>query len=194
MANTIADAIGDSKQQFTKRYRRETMPAMAKKYPLTSSVEILRRLVDQAGGPAKFAKKYSIGDPDNPINPTYVSQILNGNRPFRDTARAQMAKRAGLPETYFEAASPSVQQPLVEYKATPELSEEGGQYRSDNTDISLPLCEQAPRTLGTAHNHQHLATKQPAQPSEQERKHSRKPTRSMRQATQQPSIRRKNSK
>lgn len=124
MAKTIADAIDDSKQQFTKRYRRETMPAMAKKYPLTSSVEILRRLVDQAGGPEKFAKKYSIGDPDNPINPTYVSQILNGNRPFRDTARAQMAKRAGLPETYFEAASPSVQQPLVEYKATPELSKE----------------------------------------------------------------------
>ena len=59
MAKTIADAIDDSKQQLTKRYRRETMPAMAKKYPLTSSVEILRRLVDQAGGRRKNSKERS---------------------------------------------------------------------------------------------------------------------------------------
>jgi len=77
------------------------MPTM--KYPPTPHVEILREMVDKAGGPAKFADQYSKDDADKQIDATYVSQILNGHRPFRDIARRNMAKRAGLPDNAFEA-------------------------------------------------------------------------------------------
>lgn len=71
------------------------------KHPETPQVQKLRELVEQSGGPAAFAKKYS-RDPDQPIDPTYVSQILNGHRAFRDVARKNMAIRAGLDQEHFE--------------------------------------------------------------------------------------------
>lgn len=46
----------------------------------------LRKLVDDAGGPAKFARLSRSIDPNNPIDPTYVSQVLNGHRSFKETA------------------------------------------------------------------------------------------------------------
>lgn len=110
MDETIAFAIADSKRQFTDCYRRSTMDRMSttkKRHPETPQVRKLKQLVADAGGPTAFAKKYSTL-PDEPIDHTYVSQILNGHRPFRDSARENMAKRAGLPLDYFEA-------PPVEY-------------------------------------------------------------------------------
>lgn len=106
MPDTIASAIDDSKRQFTDCYRRSTIDRMSKtkkRHPETPQVRKLKQLVADAGGPTAFAKKYSTL-PDEPIDHTYVSQILNGHRPFRDSARENMAKRAGLPLDYFEAA------------------------------------------------------------------------------------------
>ncbi|MDA8095290.1 MAG: S24 family peptidase [Betaproteobacteria bacterium] len=65
----------------------------------------LRRLVDEAGGPAAFAKRYSQRDADKPIDETYVSQILNGHRTFGEKAALNMARRAGLPKQYFNEAA-----------------------------------------------------------------------------------------
>lgn len=99
MPTTIADAIADSKRQFTKCYR------TSKKAGMTTEafhVAALRRLVDKAGGPAEFARKHSRDDADKLIDPTYVSQILNGHRSFGEKARRNMATRAGLPADYFE--------------------------------------------------------------------------------------------
>ena len=70
--------------------------------PNDSRVAKLKALVDKSGGPADFARQYSKVDADKPIDATYISQILNGHRSFGDKARANMAKRAGLPENYFE--------------------------------------------------------------------------------------------
>lgn len=64
--------------------------------------EILKTLVDAAGGPAQFAKKYSRKEADKPIDETYVSQILNGHRKFGEKAARNMEKRAGLPENFFD--------------------------------------------------------------------------------------------
>ncbi len=64
-------------------------------------IEKLRALVDRAGGPLAFSQRFS-QDADDPINPTYISQILNGHREFRDVARRNMARRAGLAADFFE--------------------------------------------------------------------------------------------
>ena len=42
----------------------------------------LRTLVVDAGGPAAFVRAYSQPAADKPIDPTYVSQLLNGKRVF----------------------------------------------------------------------------------------------------------------
>lgn len=117
MGKTIADAIADSKYQFTKCYRRGTIQAMNKKPKLesTPSVEILKKMVAACGGPAKFARTYSRDDADDPIDPTFVSQIINGHRAFRDQARINMARRAGLPDDHFEKAVHEVKERAVSY-------------------------------------------------------------------------------
>lgn len=68
----------------------------------TVRVSKLRKLVDEAGGPAAFARKYSRKDADKPIDETYVSQILNGHRAFGERAARNMERRAGLPSGYFD--------------------------------------------------------------------------------------------
>lgn len=100
MHHTIADAIDDSKREFTDSLHQATMQRM--EHPITPQVEILRQIVRESGGPAEFSRKYSKDDADKPIDATYVSQILNGHRPFRDVARKNMATRAGLPDDFFE--------------------------------------------------------------------------------------------
>ncbi|MDD2663980.1 MAG: hypothetical protein PHD19_09485 [Dechloromonas sp.] len=69
---------------------------------ISPQAEILRQLVINAGGPAEFARTYSQEHADKAIDPTYVSQILNGHRAFGERSRKQMASRAGLPDDYFE--------------------------------------------------------------------------------------------
>lgn len=114
---TIADAIADSKYQFTKCYRRRTIQTMEKKPKLepTPSVEILKKMVADCGGPAKFARAYSRDDADEAIDPTFVSQIINGHRAFRDVARVNMARRAGLPDNHFETAAHEVNESAAFY-------------------------------------------------------------------------------
>lgn len=62
----------------------------------------LRILVIDAGGPAAFVRAYSQPAADKPIDPTYVSQLLNGKRVFGEKAAKNMERRAGLPEGYFD--------------------------------------------------------------------------------------------
>lgn len=98
------------------------------KYPPTPHVEILREMVATAGGPAKFADQYSKDDADKQIDATYVSQILNGHRPFRDIARRNMAKRAGLAENAFELQyAVTEQMPMSAFE--PQQADEHGDDR-----------------------------------------------------------------
>ena len=90
------------------------MTTMDNKEPLTPQAEKLKQLVSDAGGPAAFATKYS-KDANNPIDPTYVSQILNGHRGFRDVARRNMAIRAGLSEDFFETTPKARQKTNAPY-------------------------------------------------------------------------------
>lgn len=109
---TIADAIGDSKRQFTNCYPSPTMPVMTNP---STSIAILRRLVLEAGGPAEFSRAYSRDDADKPIDPTYVSQILNGHRAFGEKARKNMVKRAGLADDFFEAGGRTTEPAAATY-------------------------------------------------------------------------------
>lgn len=125
MPATIADAIDDSKREFTDSEHQATMTAMP--YPITPQVEILLRIVKTSGGPAEFSRKYSRDDADKPIDATYISQILNGHRPFRDIARKNMAKRAGLPENFFETPQVTehkASEPASVYKINSEVIDE----------------------------------------------------------------------
>ena len=63
---------------------------------MSRRIRRLRALVGLSGGPAEFCRQH----PD--IDASYVSQILNGHRAFRDRASLNMARRAGLPDRYFE--------------------------------------------------------------------------------------------
>ena len=68
-------------------------------------VEKLRQMVNDAGGPAAFARLHE------GVNPTYVSQLLNGTAPFGDRAVEKMEKLIGLPAGTFDAgeADPDTQ-------------------------------------------------------------------------------------
>lgn len=50
----------------------------------------LRTLVVDAGGPAAFVRAYSQFAADKPIDPTYVSQLLNGKRVFGEKSAKNM--------------------------------------------------------------------------------------------------------
>lgn len=100
------------------------------KHAPTPQVEILRELVKSSGGPALFAKKMS-ADKDDPIDPTFVSQILNGHRSFGDKARKNMAKRAGLQENYFESIAPKAEQERSKYRVGNPLIEEAIRLMSE---------------------------------------------------------------
>lgn len=102
MLHTIADANGDSNSEFTNSACYYNMASMAGKHELTPQAILLKKLVDDAGGPRAFVDKYLNDQADQPNDPTYVSQIINGHRAFRDVARKNMAIRAGLPPDYFE--------------------------------------------------------------------------------------------
>jgi len=114
MNYTIASAITNSNSDlaFCDCYR--TIRRMADKIPLTEQALKLKALVDQAGGLVPFAEKYSHDIENDPINATYVSQIINGTRAFGDKSRRNMASRAGLPANYFEVGySANEAEPLV---------------------------------------------------------------------------------
>lgn len=86
-------------------------------------IAILRKLVKDKGGPAAFAREMS-RDREKTIDPTFVSQILNGHRPFGDKARRNMAIRCGLDENFFEYIPTQIQQPQANYDvSSPTISE-----------------------------------------------------------------------
>lgn len=58
-------------------------------------VAALRRLVDAEPSIAAFARKHG-------LDPTYISQLLNGHRQFGERAAAKMAGQIGLAPRYFE--------------------------------------------------------------------------------------------
>ncbi|MGN6259118.1 MAG: hypothetical protein ACTHNO_00155 [Ralstonia sp.] len=71
-------------------------------------VEKLRQMVNDAGGPAAFARLHE------GVNPTYVSQLLNGTAPFGDRAVEKMEKLIGLPAGTFDAGEADVDAQLAE--------------------------------------------------------------------------------
>lgn len=77
-----------------------------------------------------FAKNMSV-DKDDPIDPTFVSQILNGHRSFGDKARKNMAKRIGLSENYFEATALQFEQPIATYCKKSQAIEEAIKLMSE---------------------------------------------------------------
>lgn len=119
---TIADAIDDSKREFPNCYQTPKIAGMTE--ISDPRVEILKAIVEAAGGPADFARRYSRDDADKPIDATYVSQIINGHRPFRDKARLNMARRAGLADDYFESKA----KPDTEPKPGHEVRQERRVY------------------------------------------------------------------
>lgn len=58
--------------------------------------EKLRSLVTQAGGIAAFARKH------NGIDPTYISQLLNGHRSFGERAARNMEAKIGVKPGWFD--------------------------------------------------------------------------------------------
>lgn len=123
MPYTIADANGDSNSEFTNSACYYNMPAMAGKHELTPQAILLKTLVDDTGGPRAFVDKFRNDQADRPNDPTYVSQIINGHRAFRDVARRNMAVRAGLPPDYFEKVT-AVEQPAKTYNFETEIIDE----------------------------------------------------------------------
>ena len=59
-------------------------------------VEKLRSLVEKAGGIAAFARNY------NGIDPTYISQLLNGHRSFGERAARNMEAKIGVKQGWFD--------------------------------------------------------------------------------------------
>lgn len=118
------------------------------KHPETPQVLKLKQLVVAAGGPTAFAKKYSKLR-DQPIDPTYVSQILNGHRAFRDVARKNMAMRAGLDDDYFETSQ--MQYSKADDKKPQQANEarQLGLMTSDEIDLVIGF-RNAPEAVRTA--------------------------------------------
>lgn len=105
MRQTIANAndLCNSNRQFTVCY----MPAENRRMNADSTeladlpdpidpvraarLAALRRMVEAADGPASFARQHP------GVDPTYVSQLLNGHRAFGDRAARNMESRIGLP-------------------------------------------------------------------------------------------------
>lgn len=75
-------------------------------------VQKLRELVEQAGGIAAFARR------NNGVDPTYVSQLLNGHRSFGEKAARNMEQKVGLHYGYFDRldVATSVQEDPAEYE------------------------------------------------------------------------------
>ena len=75
-------------------------------------VQKLRDLVEQAGGIAAFARQ------NNGVDPTYVSQLLNGHRSFGEKAARNMEQKVGLQYGYFDRldVATSVQEDAAEYE------------------------------------------------------------------------------
>lgn len=118
MPRTIADAIADSNSDLANSVCYYKINRMAQKQPLSAQALKLKELVDNAGGPAAFAQKYSRDEENDPINPTYVSQIINGSRAFGDKSRQNMARKAGLADGYFETINEARSPDGPAYSAT----------------------------------------------------------------------------
>lgn len=88
-------------------------------------LEKLRALVEKYGGIAEFARSTTPGA-DKPIDTTYVSQILNGHRSFGEKSALNMARRAGLPDNYFDSDPDSIPPEISDLLRTVETLTESG--------------------------------------------------------------------
>lgn len=92
----IAFAIdkSNSKRQFTICYQRGENSTMEIR---DLRIDNLRALVEKAGSIAAFARQYE------KVDPTYISQLLNGHRSFGEKAARNMEGRIGLTPGYLDA-------------------------------------------------------------------------------------------
>ncbi len=65
----------------------------------------LRLLVDKAGSIAAFCRRYS------DVDPTYVSQLMNGHRSFGERAARNMEKKIGLPVAALDRTPDGAEEP-----------------------------------------------------------------------------------
>lgn len=62
-------------------------------------IDNLRALVEKEGSIAAFSRKY------DKVDPTYISQLLNGHRSFGEKAARNMENRIGLPVGYLDVGA-----------------------------------------------------------------------------------------
>lgn len=62
----------------------------------------LEKTVNEYGGIENFVRERSRPDRDKSLNPSYISQLINGTRKFGERAARNMEDLAGLPEYYFD--------------------------------------------------------------------------------------------
>lgn len=62
-------------------------------------IDNLRALVEKEGSIAAFSRKH------DKVDPTYISQLLNGHRSFGEKAARNMESRIGLPVGYLDAGA-----------------------------------------------------------------------------------------
>lgn len=59
-------------------------------------IKKLSTMVSEAGGPAEFSRAHA------GVDPTYVSQLLNGHRSFGDRAARNMEEKIGKPPGWLD--------------------------------------------------------------------------------------------
>lgn len=98
MSETIANAnaLVNSSRQFRNCYREARISAVAQIPQRQQRIVLLRAEVEAVGGPAAFARLH------NDVDPTYISQLLNGYRAFGERAARTMEERCGWPPGYLE--------------------------------------------------------------------------------------------
>jgi hypothetical protein len=62
----------------------------------------LEKTVIDYGGIENFVRERSRPDREKSLNPSYISQLINGTRKFGERAARNMEDLAGLPEYYFD--------------------------------------------------------------------------------------------
>lgn len=102
-------------------------------------VEKLRSLVKKAGGIAAFVRNH------NGIDPTYISQLLNGYRSFGERAARNMEAKIGVKQGWFDIKQESSNVELIEIPGmVPVISWVAAGLWTPITDQSIEPSEWLP--------------------------------------------------
>lgn len=120
MGFTIADAIRESNsiRQFAQTGFLATISGMEADPIRINRVERLRAAVNQTGGPAAFARQHE------GVDPTYVSQLLNGHRGFGEKAARKMEELVGWARGYLDTGVSFTPDQMMIAEMWPHLPQE----------------------------------------------------------------------